>query len=501
MGGDCRRFAPVSLPADPAVPPHLERRLTLLPATALNMANMLGAGPFITISTMMSALGGPQSLLGWLIALLIALPDGMVWAELGAALPGSGGTLRYLREGFGPQTWGRLMAFLFLAQLLVSGPLEIASGYIGFLRYLDYLWPGVLDHGRPTLRGGIVLVVLGLAVIGLLYRRIRSIGRLMVTLWVGMMVTVAGVLVTGLWHFDPKVAFDFPPDAWKFSWGFALGLGVAARTGIYDFLGYYDICYLGDEVKDPGRTIPRSLLLSLVVVAVIYVGVNLSIIGVVPWRTLVPEDQHPESAYVVSAFMERLHGPAVARFFTVMVLWTCLGSCFALLLGYSRIPYAAAREGVFFQVFGRLHPTRHFPHVSLLLLGLLAIAASFLSFDLVLTTLVALRIAVQFLGQIAALVLLRRHRPELPRPYKLWLYPAPLVLATAGWIFVFGTLDPGVMLWVGLSMAVGVGAFFGWAAWRREWPFAETPGGPDGDGKTLGDCGKTGAFTKVRARE
>jgi amino acid transporter len=240
--------------------PRMERRLGLLPATALNMANMLGAGPFITLSTLMSALGGPQSMLGWLVALLVAVCDGMVWAELGAAFPGSGGTYRYLREGFGAR-WGPFLSFLFLAQLLVSGPLEIATGYIGFARYLDYLWPGVVQGGDLTLRGGLVVVLLGLGNIALLYRRIGGISRMMVALWIGVMLTVAAVIVTGVPRFNPAVAFDLPPGAWNFGWGFALGLGAAARTGVYDYLGYYDICYLGDEVRNPGKTIPRSILI------------------------------------------------------------------------------------------------------------------------------------------------------------------------------------------------------------------------------------------------
>ncbi len=451
-------------PTPPATGPVLERRLGLLPASALNMANMLGAGPFITISTLMSAMAGPQSMLGWIVALLIAIPDGMIWSELGASMPGSGGTYRYLREGFAKLGWGRLMGFVFLVQLLISGPLEIASGYIGFLRYLDYLWPGTLADGMPTWRGAVIVTALGLALIALLYRRIDSIGKLLVGIWIGVLVAVAGVLITGAMHFDPKLAWDFPTDAFRFSWGFALGLGAAARTGIYDFLGYYDICYLGDEVKDPGRTIPRSILISLVCVAAIYIGINLSITGSVPWRTFVPEDKHPEAMYVVSAFMERIHGPGVARFFTIMVLWTCVGSCVALLLGYSRIPYAAARAGDFFAVFGKLHPTRAFPHVSLIVIGVLAIAGAFIRFGVVLDTLIATRILVQFAGQIAAVVLLRRHQPNLPRPYRIWLYPAPLFLAGVGWTFVYCTLPLSVMLF---SVAALCGAVLLYVVWRK----------------------------------
>jgi len=428
------------------------------------MANMLGAGPFITISTLMSAMAGPQSMLGWIVALLIAIPDGMIWSELGASMPGSGGTYRYLREGFAKLGWGRLMGFVFLVQLLISGPLEIASGYIGFLRYLDYLWPGTLADGMPTWRGAVIVTALGLALIALLYRRIDSIGKLLVGIWIGVLAAVAGVLITGAMHFDPKLAWDFPTDAFRFSWGFALGLGAAARTGIYDFLGYYDICYLGDEVKDPGRTIPRSILISLVCVAAIYIGINLSITGSVPWRTFVPEDKHPEAMYVVSAFMERIHGPGVARFFTIMVLWTCVGSCVALLLGYSRIPYAAARAGDFFAVFGKLHPTRAFPHVSLIVIGVLAIAGAFIRFGVVLDTLIATRILVQFAGQIAAVVLLRRHQPNLHRPYRIWLYPAPLFLAGVGWTFVYCTLPLSVMLF---SVAALCGAVLLYVVWRK----------------------------------
>lgn len=439
------------------------------------MANMLGAGPFITISTLMSALAGPQSMLGWIVALLIAIPDGMIWSELGAALPGSGGTYRYLREGFARLGWGRLMGFLFLVQLLISGPLEIASGYIGFLRYLDYLWPGTLTDGMPTLRGGIIVAVLGVALIALLYRRIESIGRLLVGIWIGVLMAVSGVLITGAMHFDPALAFDFPPDAFRFSWGFALGLGAAARTGIYDFLGYYDICYLGDEVKDPGRTIPRSILLSLVCVAAIYIGINLAITGSIPWRSIVPEQDHPEAMYVVSAFMERIHGPGVARLFTIMVLWTCVGSCVALLLGYSRIPYAAAKAGDFFSLFARLHPTRAFPHVSLVVIGVLAIAGAFIRFGLVLDILIATRILIQFAGQIAAVVLLRRHQPGLHRPYRIWLYPLPLFLAGVGWTFVYCTLPLPVILF---SVAALLGALVLFALWRRTNPEPEPPARP-----------------------
>lgn len=454
----------------PSGPVQLERRLGVLSATALNMSNMMGAGPFLTVPLLFSAMGGPQAMLGWVVALLITIPDSMVWSELGAALPGSGGSYVYLREGFGAKGWGRLMSFLFIWQFILSGPLEVASGYIGFTNYLAYLWPGM----SPA-QSGAVTVGLGVAVIALLYRQIQSIVTLTLVLWAGALVTVAAVLVTGFLHFDPKIAFDFPPEAFRVGDGFWTGLGAAAAIGIYDYLGYYDVCFLGDEVRDPGRTIPRSVILSLISVAIIYIGVNLSIVGVIPWREFVPADQRASVAgFVVSVFMERVYGPRVAGFFTLLILWTTLASVFALLLGYSRIPYAAARDGGFFKVFGRLHPRRHFPHVSLLVVGGVAIACSFFTLDTVISWLITLRILVLFIGQIVALTLLRRHRPQLARPYRMWCYPLPSLVALAGWVFLLVTAGKTALLVAAGTLLMGIAAFFLWRRWRRH-DFSESP--------------------------
>src|SRR5262249_33234536 len=154
----------------------------------------------------------------------------------------------------------------------------------------------------------------------------------------------------------------------------------------------------------------------------------------------------PNSDFVVSIFMEKIYGGRVATLFTAMVLWTAFGSVFALLLGYSRIPYAAARDGYFFKVFGRLHPTKNFPHVSLLVIGLISIFCSFLSLGVVIDALITTRILVQFIGQIFAVMLLRRRAPDMRRPYSIWLYPAPNLIALVGWIFIFATTDLYIIL-------------------------------------------------------
>ena len=274
-------------PTAPSAAP-LQRRFGLLQSTALNMINMIGIGPFITIPLLMTTLGGPQAMLGWIVALVIVVCDGMVWSELGAAMPGSGGSFAYLRDAYGPETFGRLMAFLFVWQFALSGPLEIASGYIGFARYFGYIWTG-LTPGQLA----VVAALVGAANLALLYRGITSIAAITVTLWIGTIAATSAVILSGAVHFDRRIAFDLPPDAFRFSLGFLFGLGAATRIGVYDYLGYYDVCYIGDEVKDPGRVIPRSILISTVVVAVIYLALNLSILGVVPWREVVPADASP----------------------------------------------------------------------------------------------------------------------------------------------------------------------------------------------------------------
>ena len=451
--------------------PRLVRHFGTLQATALNMSNMIGIGPFLTIPLLMSALGGPQAMLGWLVALLIVIPDGMVWSELGAAMPGSGGSYVYLREAFGRETFGRLMAFLFIWQFIISGPLEIASGYIGFAQYMDYIWKA---PQFSTAIGGIkiysVAIVIGLINIALLYRQITHVGKITVSLWVGTLLTTGAVILTGAAHFDPKIAFDFQPGAFNFSTGFLFGLGAASRIGVYDYLGYYDVCYIGDEVKNPGRTIPRSVIISVIAVAAIYIAINFSIIGIVPWREFTAEGNQ-SAQFIVSLMMERIYGPNVAAVVTVMILWTALGSCFALLLGYSRIPFAAARDGYFFKVFSRLHPKHNLPHVSLLVIGVVAIICSFFSLGIVIDVLIATRIIVQFAGQIFAVALLRKNSPKMERPYRIWLYPLPSLIALAGWMFIYLTLDREIIIFSLAALAAGAVSFLAWSRGASKWPF------------------------------
>ncbi|MEP7345640.1 MAG: amino acid permease [Gemmatimonadaceae bacterium] len=425
----------------------LVRSLGLLQAIALNMSNIVGVGPFITIPLIIAAMGGPQCMLGWALGAILALSDGLVWSELSAAMPETGGTYVYLKKAFRGTPLGGVLPFLFIWQFILSGPLEIASGYIGFAQYAGYFWPTMGPSGAR-----LISVAVGLLVMALLYRRIGSVGRLTVVLWVGMLVTVLVVIISGLTHFNAAIAFDFPPNAFTFSRGFVAGLGSAMLIAMYDFMGYYDICYVAGEVRNPARVIPRSIIWSVITVAVLYAIMNLSIIAVVPWR----EAMH--SRFIVTDFMEKLYGPRAASAVTLLVLWTAVASVFALLLGYSRIAWAAASQGDFFSIFAKLHPTGQFPHVAVLVLGGLSILCSFFSLGDVISALLTSRILIQFMGQIVALHILRQ-RADFVLPFRMWLYPVPSIVALAGWTYVFASSGWGFALLGIATVAAGVVAY------------------------------------------
>jgi basic amino acid/polyamine antiporter, APA family len=442
------------------MPAHLTRDFGLLHAAALNMTNMVGIGPFITIPLLMASMGGPQSMLGWLTGALIVISDGLIWSELGAALPGSGGSYHFLREAYGRESWGRLMAFLFIWQFVLSGPLEVASGMIGFGNYSSYLWPGLTARGQQY-----VAIAAGLVALFLLCRQINFLSKITVTLWIGTVLAMVAIAITGFPHFNARIAFDFPPGALSFNRGFVLGLGSATLIAVFNYLGYYDVCYIGDEVKNPAYVVPRSILYSLAICCVGYLALHLAIIGVVPWR----EGIH--SNFIVADFMERLYGRGAAIAITILVLWSAFGCVFALLLGYSRIPYAAAVDGYFFRSFGQLHPTKNYPRVSLLVLGGVSIAAAFLKLDQLVSALITTRILVQFLGQLFAIPLLRRKLPESARPHKMWFYPLPVIIAFLGWAYIFLT-SGWLYIKIGLlTLLVGALVFVIWAKSKSAWPF------------------------------
>ena len=466
----------------------LERTLPLRGALTLNLLDMIGVGPFITLPLLMAAMGGPQAMLGWLLGALLAVCDGLVWAELGAAMPEAGGTYAYLR-GIYPGRPGRWLSFLFVFQLCFSAPLSVASGCIGLSQYAGSLLPHLpvaanhAAHVGPytfafTLGWGTSLAIaaVGLAVL-LLYRSLAHLepfGRALLGI---VLAAIAWTVLTALLHGDWSRVVAFPVGAFQPNHAFFTGLGSAMLVATYDFWGYYNVTFLGGEVRDPGKTIPRALLLSIAAVTGLYLLLNASVLALLGAPALVRMAADPGQPALLTVAMRTAYaaslGPQGAlwmgRLAAVLVMVTAFASVFALLLGYSRIPFAAARDGNFFEAFGRLHPRRSFPHVSLLVLGAVAAVCCCFSLRDVIAALVVLRIVLQFGLQQIGVIVLRIRQPQLPRPFRLWLYPLPPLLALLGFAFVvFSRAHFARELLLSALVAVAGSVSFLW--WERKHP-------------------------------
>ena len=431
-------------PPGPQPPGELRRGLTTRSALGLNIIDMVGVGPFITLPLIVGVMGGPQAMLGWVLGALLSLCDGLIWSELGTAYPEAGGSYAYLKHLYGEQGWGRAFSFLYAWQLLISAPLSIASGCIGFSQYLSFFLPraertfaSASLFGVPIVLSGQTLIALAACAVAMvaLYRSIFAIDRMV--RWLGLLVclTLVFLIVAGFSHFNVHLAFDFPAGAFRLNAAFFTGLGAGMLISSYDYWGYYNVCFLGAEVRDPQRTIPRAVLGSIAVVATLYLLMNVSVLGVLPWRELAGSGSHARM-YIMAVFMERLYGHAAAGVIVVLISVAAFASVLALLLGYSRIPYAAARDGNFPAWFGRLNPRHGIPANSLLTLGGITLACCIFRLQEVITTLVVVRILFQFLLQGAATLLPKHRRERKQRGFQMPLYPLPVLLALAGFLFI-----------------------------------------------------------------
>jgi amino acid transporter len=438
----------------------MERGIDLKGAISANVLNMVGIGPFLTIPLALAAMGGPQAMLGWILGGAIALCDGLVWAELGSAMPKSGGPYQYLREAFGPFRFGALASFLFLWQTMLIGPLSIASGAVGFAQYSRYLVPGLHGWQMPALAALVCL-----ANMLLLLRRITSINLLSVVIATMVIATTAWIVVSGVLHFHSAMAFDFPPGAFHLTRQFSIGLGAATLIAVYDYGGYNNICLIGEEVRQPRKTIPQSILISIALLAALYLTMNISILGVIPWREAIHSDA------IVALFMERVYGPSGAKISSVLILVATFGSVFAILLGFSRVPYAAAADGRFFSIFARLHPKEHYPVVAIVSLGVLSAAACIFSLSDIINLLIVVQIMLQFMAQCLAVIVLRKRVKDMPGSFRMPFFPLPALIALAGWTYIVVT--SGVRyIEIGLALTLfGVLAFLVRSYGVHQWPF------------------------------
>ncbi len=440
--------------AAPARGPGLHRGLSTRAALGINLIDMVGVGPFVTLPLIVGAMGGPQAVLGWIGGALLSLCDGCVWSELGTAYPEAGGSYAYLRHLYGnPGSrggLGRFLSFLYAFQLLLSAPLSIASGCLGCAQYLTYLLPGAARPwgtfrflGVPVVLSGGTLLAMGVCALAAaaLHREVSSLGRVVQALGAAVLVALIAVIVTGFTHFHAALAFSFPPGAFHLDGRFVTGLGTGLLISSYDYWGYYNVCFLGAEVREPRRAIPRAVLGSIAIAGTLYLLMNISVLGVLPWQTFLGADTLEARRAATAVFMRAAYpgavGQAAAVAIVVLIAVAAGASVFALLLGYSRIPFAAAADGNFPAIFGRLRAETGVPFVSLWVLAGIALFCCMFRLGEVISTLVVIRILFQFLLQGIA-VLLPRHRRvrRTGKGFRMPLYPLPALLALAGFSFI-----------------------------------------------------------------
>jgi amino acid transporter len=440
----------------------MERRLGLRQATAINMIDMVGIGPFITLPMVIGMMNGPYFLYAWVAGAILSFVDATVWSELGAAFPKAGGSYNFLKEAYGKDGMGRYMSFLFVWQTMIQAPLVIASAAIGFAAYFSYLVP--LNPVTSKIVSGSVVVL----IIILLYRKIEAIGKISVFLWAGVLITLFWIIGGGIAHGNFLSPIRHINDGLTVNYAFIAAIGFSSVKTVYSYLGYYNVCHLGGEIVNPSRNIPRSMFLSIAGIAFLYLMMNISVASVIPWQRIV------DNEFVLSVFMKELMGNTAAQIITVLILWVAFASVFSATLGYSRIPYAAASDGAFFKVFARLHPTKGFPYISLLVLGGVAFIFSML-FKLkeVISAILAMRILIQFISQAIGLILLRRQRNASEFPYKMPLFPVPAILAILMWAALFIATGTNMMLSGLTVIAIGTIVYMIKARMNKEWPFKQ----------------------------
>jgi fructoselysine transporter len=428
--------------------PLTNRKINLLQATSINMIDMVGIGPFVVMPFVVAQFNNGLFIWAWIFGAFTAFMDAMVWSELGAKYPLAGGTYNFHRIAFG-EKYGKLMSFLFVWQTSIQAPLVVASAAIGFAQYLTYIVPLEVWQQKLVSGGLVILVFL------LLYRKIETIGKISVVMGSIVVLTIIWIIISGLTNQQQTIKLMPTGNESFFTLAFWAAIGQASVKTVYAYLGYYNVCHLGGEIKNPGKNIPRSIFISIIGIATLYLLMNISVMGVMPWQSVKESDR-----YLVSSFMEQLYGHQAGIIVTVLILCIAFSSLFAVVLGYSRVPYAAAVDGNFFKPFAKLHPTKNFPYISLIVLCAIGFVFSlFMRLGDVISSILAMRIIVQFIAQGVGVVLLRKKFGDEGLPFKMWLYPLPIIISVCIWLFLFFSTG-WFALWGSLIAAVGVIVFF-----------------------------------------
>ena len=307
----------------------------------------------------------------------------------------------------------------------------------------------------------------------LLYRNLRTVTWLAWVMFAGVLAAIAGVIVSGFAHAAATGGCQIPAaPALPFKAAMS-GLAQATLLTTYCYWGYYNICFLGGEVRRPERTIPRAILLCVLFVSAFYVAMNLAVLPSLKDAAAHATESALVRVHLVADIAHSAFGSWAGYLMAALIVWTAFASVFSLLLGYSRVPYAAARDGNYFRYLAAIHPKLGIPHRSLVALGLVACCFCFFSLAQVITMLVITRILLQFFLQQAGVMLMRVQRPELERPFKIPLYPLPPLVAIAGFVFILLNRShaPGGLAVAALIAVSGTGIYLVRARRLGQWPY------------------------------
>merc|ERR1719193_2452092 len=428
-----------------------DQKLTLAQACGLNTMNMFGTGPFITIPFVVAAADppGPHALIGYAMAAFACMNDSLVWSELGAMWPDSGGSYVYLRELYGPQTWGRLCAFIFVWQIMVSGPMEAASGFIATTQYIAYI-----DKEYSYIHHSGIAFGMCVTTIWALYREIDEVGTITLVLWAFTIGAIIFTVIAGFITFESHF-IESPSDAFDDGSTFFFSMAVAARFAVYDFTGYYDVNFVGKECQNPRRTIPIACVATCVIVAMCFFLVDVAVIGSLEWDPN-PASGEPgyvalvtsgaESAnFIMALFCETHISRTFAIVFTLLVCITIFGSCFSFIIGLAQVPYTAAKDGYFYDFLAHQH--EHYKGLSdysLLFVGGLSTIFCFVELEIVIEGMLTMMLLVQFMGQGWGLIYYRWFTPKENQEigaFTVPMFPIPNIIQLIIFGFIFITTD------------------------------------------------------------
>lgn len=442
---------------------RLIRGLGFVDAAAIVVGSMIGTGVFLKSGIMAQQVGAPAwVLLAWVLAGLLSLAGALTYAELGAMFPRAGGEYVYLREAYGDLT-----AFLFgWTRFWIAGPGTIAAYAVGAATFLQ----GAVDLGSVGGKAGMgMLFILFFTALNCL--RVTVGGRVQSVI-TGIKVLLILGLIIGVLFFSPDVSLAHLGETSSVPLTLS-GLGLAMLAALWAYDGWNNLPMAAGEVKNPGRNVPLSLILGVLLVLVVYCLINLGYFLALPLAEVLSANSglNPAALPVATKAAMTFMGAAAVGAVSIAFVISALGAMNGSVLTNARVPYAMAQDGLFFRQLGYLSPGSRVPVISILTQAVIAaVMAAMGTFDQ-LTNYVVFSSWIFYGLVCAGVIVLRRKRPELARPYRVAGYPyVPAVFVIVSVLLIVNTVwTMPVETAIGLALiALGVPVFHAFRAyWRR----------------------------------